>query len=68
MSPFRATDEQLDREIGTLSAIVRLRRRRAEEDLDRLEKDLDELRRERRRRRGATVEALPGAAETSAPA
>jgi hypothetical protein len=65
MSRFRATDDQLDREILALSAIARVRRRRVEDDLDRLERDLEELRRERRRRRGESLGPVPEAAATT---
>ncbi len=50
MSPFRASDEQLDREIIAVEGLVRVRLRRASDDLKELDAALRELRRERRRR------------------
>ncbi len=60
MSRFRATDEQLDREIETLQQIARIRLRRATRDMRELDRDLRELKREKARRRGAIgVPATP---------
>jgi hypothetical protein len=57
MSSFRATDEQLDREIAALEQIGRVRLRRVTAELKEIDKDLKELRKERARRR-AEVSAL----------
>ncbi|HYB77238.1 MAG TPA: hypothetical protein VEE83_00960 [Thermoplasmata archaeon] len=57
MSPYRATDEQLDREIETLERIARIRLRRAAAELNDIDKDLRDLRKERARRR-AEVPAI----------
>ena len=51
MTPYRATDEQLDREISTLEKLARVRLRRATSELNDLDRDLRELRKERSRRR-----------------
>ena len=59
MSRFRGSDEQLEREIATLEKIARLRVRRAAADLQELERDLRELRRERHRRRIAAADPEP---------
>jgi hypothetical protein len=48
---FRASDEQLDREIEVTERIARLRVRRYASELKLLEADLRELRKERARRR-----------------
>ena len=64
MSGFRGSDDELDREIVTLGGLVRLRRRRAEGELDALERDLAELYRERRRRRGEPDPAPAAVAES----
>jgi hypothetical protein len=66
MSPYRATDEQLDREIATLETIARTRLRRASAELNDLDKDLRELRRERARRAARAAEMI--ASEVPAPA
>ncbi|HYB79580.1 MAG TPA: hypothetical protein VEG66_07480 [Thermoplasmata archaeon] len=50
MSPYRATDEQLDREIAALERIGRVRLRRASAELNEIDRELRELRRERARR------------------
>ena len=60
MSPYRATDEQLDREIETLERIARIRLRRAAAELNDIDKDLRDLRKERARRRAE----VPAIAET----
>jgi len=56
MSPYRATDEQLDREIGTLERIGRVRLRRASAELNEIDRELRELRRERARRAARATE------------
>ena len=69
MSPFRGSDEVLDREIATLETIARIRVRRAAAELTELDRDLRELRRERARRRAdaaiptkvASADAVDGA-------
>lgn len=67
MTPFRGSDERLDREIETLEGIARIRVRRVGRELRDIEKDLHELRRERARRRAAaetpTMESTRGHAE-----
>ena len=70
MSPYRATDDQLDREIATLERIGRVRLRRASAELNEIDRELRELRRERARRSArasemTTVE-IPAAEEPSA--
>ena len=57
MSPYRGSDEDLEREIATVEGLVRVRLRRASTDLRDLEATLREMRRELRRRRLATVGA-----------
>jgi len=59
MSPYRATDEQLDREITALERIARVRLRRASAELKEIDKDLRELRKERARRAARAAEILP---------
>ncbi|HEV2230994.1 MAG TPA: hypothetical protein VGV64_07005 [Thermoplasmata archaeon] len=59
MGGFRGTDDALDREIATLEAMALLRLRRHAKDLNALDRDLQELKRERVRRRSS------GAAEAS---
>jgi len=51
MSRYRATDEQLDREIAALERIARLRLQRAAAEMRDLDRDLRDLKRERARRR-----------------
>ena len=51
MPSYRATDEELEREILTLQAIGRLRVRRYARELNELERDLAALRAEKARRR-----------------
>ncbi|MCI4317196.1 MAG: hypothetical protein L3K01_08395 [Thermoplasmata archaeon] len=53
MPPFRASDDQVDREIETLEQMARLRLRRYATEMRDLDRDLSELRRERARRRAA---------------
>ena len=57
MSPYRGSDEDLEREITAVEGMVRVRLRRATADLRDLETTLRELRRELRRRRGVLVRA-----------
>ena len=66
MSRFRASDEQIDREIAALERLSRLRVRRAAADLKELERDLRELRRERARRRAAALAPEPAASTAEA--
>jgi hypothetical protein len=61
MPPFRASDEQVDREIDTLERMARLRLRRYAGEMRDLDRDLSELRRERARRRAAAE--VPGSTE-----
>jgi len=56
MSPYRATDEQIDREITTLEQIARIRLRRATTELNDLHRELRELRKERARRAARAAE------------
>jgi len=56
MSPYRATDEQLDREITALERIGRVRLRRASAELNEIDRELRELRRERARRAARAAE------------
>ena len=58
MSSFRATDEQLDREIAALERIARVRLRRASAELNAIDKDLRELRREKARRTARASENI----------
>jgi hypothetical protein len=62
MSPFRGSDEQLDREIETLEGISRVRVRRVAREIRDIDRDLSELRRERARRRAATE--IPASEQT----
>jgi len=57
MSPFRGSDESLDREIAAVESIARIRLRRSAAELRELARDLRELKRERARRRAGS--ALP---------
>jgi len=71
MSPYRATDEQIDREIATLERMGRVRLRRATAELNDIDRELRELRRERARRAAraaemTTVEVPAAAAGSSA--
>ena len=65
MSPYRASDEQLDREISALERIARIRLRRATAELNDLDRDLRDLRRERARRAARASEFT--SAEASVP-
>ncbi len=55
MSPFRGSDETLDREIETLEGIAKRRLRRYARDLKDLDRDLSDLKKERARRRAASA-------------
>ncbi|HTT45252.1 MAG TPA: hypothetical protein VMH38_04465 [Thermoplasmata archaeon] len=65
MTPYRATDEQLDREISALERIARIRLRRASAELNDIDRDLRELRREKARRAARAAEMV--AATATAP-
>jgi hypothetical protein len=54
MTPFRGSDESLDREIATIESIARIRLRRVSAEMRELTRDLRELKRERARRRVAS--------------
>jgi hypothetical protein len=56
MTGFRGSDESLDREIEAIERLARLRVRRVGSELNELDRDLRELKRERARRRGMVVE------------
>ena len=66
MSPYRATDEQLDREIAALERIARVRLRRASAELNEIDRDLRELRKERARRAARAAEMIPTTSAASA--
>jgi hypothetical protein len=66
MSRYRATDEQLDREISALERIAQVRLRRASVELNDIDRELRELRRERARRAARAAEMI--AATAPAPA
>jgi hypothetical protein len=55
MSPFRGSDEDLEREIAAVQGLVRVRLRRANVDLRELDEALRDLRRELRRRRASVA-------------
>jgi hypothetical protein len=55
MTPYRGSDEALDREISAVEHLVRVRLRRANDDLRDLETILRDLRKERRRRRQTVI-------------
>ncbi len=59
MTVYRATDEQLDREIEALERVAKIRLRRASAELRELDRDLRELRRERARRIARASEMVP---------
>ena len=67
MSPFRGSDEALEREVAALQGLVRVRLRHASAELRELETALTELRRELRRRR-VLADAVPLAVSTRATA
>ena len=58
MGRFRGSDAQLDREIGQVERIARLRLARAAAEMRELDRDLRELRRERARRRAESAVPL----------
>lgn len=58
MARFHGSDEHLDREIETLESIARVRVRRAAREMRELHRDLDELKRERARRRASASASL----------
>ncbi|MGA7475623.1 MAG: hypothetical protein WBW47_00180 [Thermoplasmata archaeon] len=66
MSRYRATDEQLDREIDTLERIGRVRLRRAAAELNEVDKDLRELRKEKARRAARAAEMVSSETPVSA--
>ncbi len=51
MSGFRGSDDALEREIAAIERTARIRVRRAASDLQELDRELRDLRRERARRR-----------------
>jgi hypothetical protein len=55
MAGFRGSDESLDREIAAIERIARLRVRRVASELNELDRDLHELKRERARRRATSM-------------
>jgi|HubBroStandDraft_1064217.scaffolds.fasta_scaffold1061583_1 hypothetical protein len=59
MSPFRGSDEALDREIAAIEGIAKVRVRRVSAELRELGRDLSELRRERARRRASSEITIP---------
>ena len=65
MTPYRATDEQLDREITTLERIGRVRLRRAAAELNDIDRELRELRRERARRAAKASEFVSAEVPTA---
>jgi len=68
VSAFRGSDDDLEREIATVERLVRVRLNRANRDLRELDVALDELRRERRRRRlEASVATLSEEPTAAAP-
>jgi hypothetical protein len=68
MGGFRATDEQLEREIRAVRALVRVRHRRAVADLRELDQVLRDLQQERRRRQATSIPAAEAPAEAAATA
>lgn len=68
MSGFRASDEQLDREIEVTEGIAKLRVRRYANELRTLESELRELRKERARRRAAARGMIETEVPSAAPA
>ena len=64
MTPFRGSDERLDREIETLEAIARVRVRRVARELCEIDKELSALRRERARREAASEVPASETSET----
>ncbi len=68
MSPFRGSDDQIEREIAALEGIARVRLRRTVAEMRELERDLRELKKERARRRAeqAELETTTGRATADA--
>jgi septal ring factor EnvC (AmiA/AmiB activator) len=58
MSPYRGSDEAIDREIAAIERIAKVRLRRAAAEMRALDRDLRELKRERARRRAETTHAV----------
>lgn len=65
MSPFRGSDEVLDREIETLEGVAQRRVKRYAREMRELDRDLRELKRERAKRRAAAE--LPQSTEAALP-
>ena len=65
MSPFRGSDDALDREIAAVESMARIRVRRVSAELRDLSRDLRELKRERARRRAAGAVPDSPIAETA---
>jgi|HubBroStandDraft_1064217.scaffolds.fasta_scaffold1571323_1 hypothetical protein len=55
MVGFRGSDDSLDREIAAIERMARLRVRRVASELNELDRDLRELKRERARRRASSM-------------
>ena len=55
MAGFRGSDESLDREIAAIEGMARVRLRRAAADLNDLDREIRELKRERARRRASSA-------------
>ncbi|MCI4343311.1 MAG: hypothetical protein L3J92_04240 [Thermoplasmata archaeon] len=60
MTGFRGSDDSLDREIAAIERMARTRVRRVASELNEIERDLRELKRERSRRRTTAVEESAG--------
>lgn len=69
MAPFRGSDEVLDHEVETLETIARQRLRRYARELEALDRDLRELKREQAaRRRARAVAPVSTTAESASDA
>jgi hypothetical protein len=68
MARFRGSDEALEREVAAIQGLVRVRLRRATEELRELDEALAELRRELRRRRVPAPGSVTAAASADSPA
>ena len=66
MTRFRASDEQLDREIAALERIALVRLGRATRELREIEKDLRELKKEKARRVAEVEQPVVAAADEPA--
>jgi hypothetical protein len=66
MSPFRGSDDDLEQEVRAVEGLVRVRLRRANDDLHELETALAELRRELKRRRLAAAQLEEAGTSSSA--